>query len=198
MALTVLNPSLEGGRTTYREYSWVDEPAVATWRRKGRGQVTALALSDVVLRRWRWELGMDEDQRRSWAAFLEALGWIRAPFLLRDPRDGVRTTTLEPAVGDGVTTVFSLPTSEAHADFGFYPQNDLAVAYGLEGSTPRALSAIGTDARTVTFAAAPGASAVFLVYRPLRLVRLVLPPELASSHQVFARASCELEQLARD
>lgn len=198
MALTVLNPQLEGGRTTFREYSWTDEPAVATWRRKGRGQVTALALSDVVLRRWKWELGFDEDQRRSWQAFLEALGWIRAPFLLRDPRDGIRTTTLEPAVGDGARTVFSLPTQEPHADFAFYPHADLAVSYGLEGTTARALSAIDQDARTVTFAAAPGASAVSVVYRPLRLVRLVLPPEIMSSHQVYARASCELEQLARD
>lgn len=198
MALTVLNPILEQGRTTFREYSYVDRPLVATWRRKAAGRFTAVALHDFVLRAWKWELGFDEDQRRSWAAFLLALGWVRVPFLLRDPRDPIRTTTLEPTVGDGARVVFSLPTAEAHADYLFFPQNDLAVSYGLEGTTQRALSAIGTDARTVTFAAAPGASAVSLVYQPLRLVRLVLPPEIMSTHQVYSRASCELEQLARD
>lgn len=197
MALTVLNPNLEAGRTTFREYAFTDRPLVHAWRRKGPGVVTATQLSPLVLRSWRWELGFDEDQRRSWQAFLEALGWIRSPFLLRDPRDPVRTTSLEPAVGDGVTTVFSLPTSPAHADYALYPQADLSVAYGLAGASPVALSAIDTDARTVTFAAAPGAVAVSLVYRPLRLVRLSLPPEVASTAQVYARASCELEQLAR-
>lgn len=197
MALTVLNPALDRGRTTFREYSWTDVPAVAEWRRKGIGQITTLELSPVVLRHYSWAQGFDEADRRSWQAFFEALGWIRLAFLLRDPRDGIRTTTLEPAVGDGARVQFSLPTAESHADYAFFPQNDLAVAYGLEGGAARALASIDPDGRTVTFAAAPGAVAVGLVYQPLRLVRLVAPPEVQSSHQVFARASLELEQLVR-
>ena len=196
MALTVFNPQLEVGRTCFRDYQFADDPDVYVFERKGPGVQTGVTLSPHVLRRWAWSMGMDETVRAEWQAFLGALGWIRAAFLLRDPRDKPRRVTLEPAVGDGARTVFALPTAIGHADYPFYALDD-GTAFGLVATAPRAVT-LQVDARTATFAAAPaGAAAVELVYQPLRLVALRAPAEVQSIAQVFVTTSMDLQQRLR-
>lgn len=56
-----------------------------------------------------------------------------------------------------------------------------------------------TDARTVTFAAAPGAGAtVKATYRGLRLVRLSEPPTFQGATKRFGRYELALEEVLRD
>lgn len=196
MALTVFNPGLELGRTCFRDYQWTDAPDVYVFERKGPGLQTGVTLSPHMLRRWAWSMGMDETVRAEWQAFFGALGWIRAPFLLRDPRDKPRKVTLEPGVGDAARTVFSLPTAIGDADYPFYALSD-GTAYGLVATAPRAVT-LDVDARTVTFAAAPGAAAaVELVYQPLRLAALAAPADVQSIAQVFVTTSLDLQQRLR-
>lgn len=198
MALTILNPALDLGVTCFRDYAWVDDPDVMTWMRKGPGRQTGALLSPHLLRRYSWSMGVDEDVRRSWQTFLGLLNWIRAPFLIRDPRDRVRETTLEPTTGNGVLTTFALPTAETHADFPFWALND-GLAYGLVSGVQKQLASMDLDARTVTFATAPANAAVVgLGYQPLRLVALKAPPQVQSVAQVFSTTSMELQQLVRD
>lgn len=198
MAWTVLNVGLEDGRTALRDYTWQDVPHVGTWKRKGPNQVTAVRLSRRTKRVWSWTIPTDEPQRASLQAFLLALDWIRVPFLLRDPRDGMRRVTLEPAVGDGALVTFALPTVETSEDFRFYPAND-GSASGFVAGLPKNISATGTDARTVTFSAAPaGAASVEVLYRPLRLVRLVAPAQFQSVNQLFSMPTLSIEEIVRD
>lgn len=198
MAWTVLDLSLEGGRAPLRDYSWQDVPLMASWKRKGPLHVQAIELSPRTRRVWTWPILTDEVQRASLQAFFQTLGWMRIPFLLRDPRDGMRQVTLEPAVGDGATVVFSLPTSESSEDFRFYPADD-GSASGYVAGAPKAIASTQTDARTVTFAAAPaGAASVAVLYRPLRLVRLAAPADWSSLSQVLSRPTLSLEEVVRD
>lgn len=198
MAWTVLDLGLQDGRAPLRDYSWTDAPLVATWKRKGPYHVQGVQLSPRWRRTWSWPIFTDEAARETLHAFLLALDWIRTPFLLRDPRDGMRRVTLEPAVGDGARVAFSLPTSESSEDFRFYPGDD-GSASGFVAGAPRAIASVQTDARTLTFAAAPAAAAaVEGLYRPLRLVRLVAPPEWTSVMQTLSRPTLSIEEILRD
>jgi hypothetical protein len=197
VAWTVLDLSLEGGRAPLREYGWTDRPLVALWKRKGPFHIQALELSPRTSRLWTWPILTDEAQRVSLQAFFQQLAWTRVPFLVRDPRDGARRVTLEPGVGNGAIVTFSLPTPESSEDFRFYPANLGTTLALLGGATPTAVT-VNTDARTVTFAAAPGAVSVELVYTPLRLARLVAPAEWASMSQVFSRPTLQIEEILRD
>lgn len=199
MALSVYNAAMGDGEAPFRDYTWTDVPLVATWTPKGPGQVTGLALAPYALREWSWGQGLTDAQRIAFQAFFATLDWVRAPFLLRDPRDLVRRVTLEPAVGDGGRTLFSLPTVEADADYLFYPLNNAEASGVVAGVPGFALAFVNTDARTVQFAAPPGIGlAVALDYRPLRLARVKEAVELASMMQTYVHATLSLEQLVRD
>ncbi|MFO0931139.1 MAG: hypothetical protein U1E39_00360 [Planctomycetota bacterium] len=61
------------------------------------------------------------------------------------------------------------------------------------------VASVDTDARTITFAAAPGVGAtVKATYRGLRLVRLSDPPSFQGVTKRFGQYELALEEVLRD
>jgi len=141
---------------------------------------------------------LTEPQRVAWEAFLLGRGHLRDAFLIEDPRDPVRElVALEPAVGDGVRVTFSLPTSEASADFRWYPKQGTVVGY--VNGVAAAVASVDTDARTVTFSAAPGIGATVTAnYLGLRLVRIAEPPSFQGVTKRFGQYEFAIEEILRD
>jgi hypothetical protein len=138
------------------------------------------------------------DRGAAWEGFLRLRGIQREAFLVEDPRDPVRElVALEPAVGDGARVTFGLPTAEASSDFRWYPKQG-SVAGFVNGAAVT-IASVDTDARTVTFVAAPGVGAtVKATYRGLRLVRLAEPPSFQGVTKRYGRYELALEELLRD
>jgi hypothetical protein len=104
---------------------------------------------------------------------------------------------LEPAVGDGARVTFGLPTAEASPDFRWYPKQGSVVGYVNGVAVP--VTSVDTDARTVTFAAAPGVGAtVKATCRGLRLVRLAEPPAFQGVTKRFGQYDLALDEVLRD
>ena len=155
MAYAVFNDGATDGREPWVDYEFVDEPFVEDLGETAPGRTERVELFGCTRRRYRWPGGLTEVQRVAWEAFLQARGILREAFLIEDPRDPVRElVTLEPAVGDGARVTFSLPTAEGSPDFRWYPKQGTVVGY-VNGLTV-AVASVDTDARTVTFAVAPG------------------------------------------
>ena len=176
MAYAVFNDGATDGREPWFDYEFTDEPFVEVLGEKAPGQTERVELFACPRRRYRWPGGLNELQREAWEEFLRLGGIQRDAFLVEDPRDPVRElVALEPAVGDGARVTFSLPTAEASPDFRWHPKQGALV--GFVNGAAVALASVDTDARTVTFAVAPGVGAtVKATYRGLRLVRLADPP----------------------
>lgn len=198
MAYAVFNDGATDGREPWVDYEFVDEPFVEDLGEKAPGRTERVELFACTRRRYRWPAGLTEAQREAWEAFLQARGILRDAFLIEDPRDPVRElVALEPAVGDGARVTFSLPTAEASPDFRWYPKQGTVVGY-VNGLTV-GVASVDTDARTVTFAAAPGvASTVAATYRGLRLVRLAEPPTFQGVTKRFGRYELAVEEVLRD
>lgn len=199
MALQVFNPNADEGRHAWRDYTWQDELPVLQLERGGPMQVQTVQLAPYTFRRWSWPAGLDEVQRATWLAFLEAVGFTRDCFLLLDPRDPVRElVATEPAVGDAARLVFSFPTNNALADYRWYP---LAASVRAFVAGVETACTVQVDARTITFAAPPaGGATVRVTYQGLRLVRLVEAPELQShpSSRSYATYQLDLQEVVRD
>ncbi len=104
---------------------------------------------------------------------------------------------LEPAVGDGARATFSLPTAEASPDYRWYPKQGTVVGY--VNGVAVAVASVDTDARTVTFAAAPGVgAAVNATHRGLRLVRLAEPPTFQGVTKRYGQYELGIEEVLRD
>lgn len=203
MAYLVYNPTLEEGRTQLREYAVRYMRHQVDLKRGGRHRTQVVDLDAITYRSYRWPAGVREDTetRAAWEAFMDAVGWGRDPFLVRDARDGEQVTvTLEPGVGDGARTTFSLPTVEAVATFNLYALPGSVQL--LESGAHVALASADQDARTVTYAVAPAGSAVVqAAFTPLRLVKCMLPEggvELNSESQLRALYELELREVVRD
>jgi hypothetical protein len=142
-------------------------------------------------------VGLDAQSLARYAD-LRLRGVQRDAFLVEDPRDPLRElVALEPAVGDGARVTFSLPTAEASPDFRWYPKQGTVVGYVNGVGT--AVVSVGTDARTITFAAAPGVGATVKgTYRGLRLVRLSDPPSFQGVTKRFGQYELALEEVLRD
>ena len=198
MAYAVFNDGTTDGREPWVDYEFVDEPFVEDLGEKAPGRTERVELFACTRRRYRWPAGLTEAQRVAWEAFLQARGILREAFLIEDPRDPVRDlVALEPPVGDGARVTFSLPTAEASPDHRWYPKQGTVVGYvnGLAA----ALASVDTDARTVTFAAAPGVGAtVKATYRGLRLVRLAEPPSFQGVTKRYGQYEFALEEVLRD
>ena len=198
MAYAVFNDGATDGREPWVDYEFVDEPFVEDLGEKAPGRTERVELFACTRRRYRWPAGLTEAQREAWEAFLQARGILRDAFLIEDPRDPVRElVALEPAVGDGARVTFSLPTAEASPDFRWYPKQGTVVGY--VNGVAAAVASADTDARTVTFAAAPGVGAtVKATYRGLRLVRLAEPAALQGVSRRFGLYEMALEEVTRD
>lgn len=199
MAYQVFNPNREQGLHAFRGYSWTDTRHVLDLKRGGPRRRQVVELDPLTYRRWSWEAGMDETQRATWVAFLEAVGWTRDAFLLLDPRDPDQDqVALEPAAGDGARVTFSLPTVDTDPAYRWYPRAT-GVELWVNAVSVGAAAAVDTDARTVTYAVAPGVGlSVAASFTPLRLVHLVEAPEVRSEMQTWARYVLELQELVRD
>ena len=198
MTYAVFNDGATDGREPWVDYEFTDEPYVEDLGEKGPGRSERVELFACSRRRYRWPAGLTEPQRLAWEAFLLARGHLRDAFLIEDPRDPVRElVALEPAVGDGARMTFSLPTAEASPDFRWYPKQGSVV--GFANGVAVAVASVDTDARTVTFAAAPGVGAtVTATYRGLRLVRLAGPPSFQGVTKRFGQYELALDEVARD
>jgi len=198
MAYAVFNDGATDGREPWVDYEFTDEPFVEVLGEKAPGQTERVELFACSRRRYRWPAGLNEAQRAAWEAFLQTRGIQRDAFLVEDPRDPLRElVALEPAVGDGARVTFSLPTAEASQDFRWYPKQGTVVGY-VNGAAA-GVASVDTDARTVTFAAAPGGGAtVKATYRGLRLVRLSDPPSFQGVTKRFGQYELALEEVLRD
>ncbi len=198
MAYAVFNDGATDGREPWVDYEFTDEPFVEVLDGKGPGQSERVEIFSCPRRRYRWPAGLTEPQRVAWEAFLLARGIVRDAFLIEDPRDPVRElVVLEPAVGDGARVTFSLPTIESSQDFRWYPKQGSVTGY--VAGAPAAIVSVDTDARTVTFGAAPGVgAAVKATYRGLRLVRLSEPPSFQGATKRYGQYELALEEILRD
>lgn len=76
-------------------------------------------------------------------------------FLIRDPKD-VRQTALNIGTGDGVETVFYLPTTASNAAYPHFPYDDSTTVAYVDGvAIATANRTIDTDLRKVTFSSPP-------------------------------------------
>jgi hypothetical protein len=198
MTYAVFNDGATDGREPWVDYEFVDEPFVEDLGERAPGRTERVELFACTRRRYRWPAGLTEAQRVGWEAFLQARGILREAFLVEDPRDPLReVVALEPAVGDGARVTFSLPTGEASPDFRWYPKQGSVVGY--VNGVAVAVASMDTDARTVTFAAAPGVGAtVTATYRGLRLVRLAEPPTFQGVTKRYGRYELSIEEVGTD
>lgn len=198
MAYAVFNDGATDGREPWVDYEFVDEPFVEDLGERAPGRTERVELFACTRRRYRWPAGLTEAQRVAWEAFFQARGILREAFLIEDPRDPVRElVTLEPAVGDGARVTFSLPTVEGSADYRWYPKQGTVVGFVNGAGAP--VASVDTDARTVTFAVAPGVgAAAAATYRGCRLVRLVDPPAFQGVTKRYGRYELVLEEVLRD
>ena len=198
MAYAVFNDGATDGREPWVDYEFVDEPFIEDLGEKAPGRTERVELFACTRRRYRWPSGLNEAQRVAWEAFLQARGILRDAFLIEDPRDPLRElVALEPGVGDGARVTFSLPTAEGSPDFRWYPKPGTVVGY--VNGTAVGIAGVDPDARTVTFAVAPGVgAAVASTYRGLRLVRLADPPTIQGVTKRYGRYEIRLEEALRD
>ena len=198
MAYAVFNDGATDGREPWVDYEFTDEPFVEVLGEKAPGQTERVELLACPRRRYRWPAGLNEAQRAAWEEFLRLRGIQRDAFLVEDLRDPVRELlALEPAVGDGARVTFSLPTAEASPDFRWYPRQGTVVGY-VNGAAA-GVASVDTDARTITFALAPGVGAtVKATYQGLRLVCLSDPPSFQGITKRFGQYELALEEVLRD
>ncbi len=198
MAYAVFNDGATDGREPWIDYEFTDEPFVEVLGEKAPGQTERVELFACPRRQYRWPAGLNEAQRAAWEAFLQARGIQRDAFLVEDPRDPLRElVALEPAVGDGARVTFSLPTAEGSPEFRWFPRQGTVAGY--VNGVAAAVASVDADARTVTFAAAPGVGAtVKATYRGLRLVRLSDPPSFQGVTKRFGQYELALEEVLRD
>jgi hypothetical protein len=180
------------------DYGYGVDRAVAEIRNGRPGFVRTVELEPLERRVWTIPERLATTDRQAIEAFLRARGWTRDPILIEDPKDGARAgVALEPAVGDGVRTVFSLPTTTASEEYRHYPKQGSVV--GRVAGAPATLAGVDTDARTITFAAPPGNGlAVTADFTGLRLVRLRAAPQMRGQTVDWFEYAVDLEEVLRE
>jgi len=196
VTLAVFNPDLEEGRHAMNGATVVTHRRVVAWPGPSPYRRRTVAVAPYSVRRYSWPQGLTPEQLETWLAFLEARGWTRDPFLIRDPRDVRRE--LEVGPGTGAATTFAMTTTDTDDDYRFYPLGagaDVVVA----GGSPTTPASIDTDARTVTLGSPPaGAASVVLRYEPLRLVRVTADVSLELLDPGYFTYRLELEEVVRE
>jgi hypothetical protein len=131
--------------------------------------------------RWEyyWPMSISRSEMLAVEAFLEARSWVVEAFFVREPRNGrYARTGVSIGTGDGVETVFSIPSSGDEA--GDYPIDDANAIVYVDGS-PVTVSSVDTEDQTFTLAAAAtNLKPVTADYHYYRLVRLLDRFEFAS------------------
>lgn len=198
MAYRVLNLNPADGLDPLLGWSRQDVPFVVELTKDQPSRGPRLQVFTAVPRSYRWPVLPARGTLDAWNALLASLGTVRDAFLLADPDDLERgPVTPEPAVGDGARVTFALPTAEASAEWPYYPLAGTARA--TVAGLVAGVASVDQDARTVTLAAAPAAAAaVRLWYRPLRLVRIVNPPQAVRPDPAVQLTDLELRELFRD
>lgn len=196
---TTLQPGGEDGHHAWKDYSYRDELPTYMKAQGGPWQTQRGELDPRSRRVYSWPAGLDDDQRLTWQAFLEGVGWTRDAFLVRDPipEDSDRLG-VSLGVGNGVLTTFPLPTSPTDPEYRYYMQPGTERVYLAGVLQAAAAYTVNQDERTVTFAAPPGAVAVTADYRGLRLVRLEEAPEAAGMEYGYTRYTFALAEILRD
>lgn len=141
-----------------------------------------------TLRRYNLSIALTNSERVTLDAFLRAREHMGTAFYWTDPADHARTAVALGA-GNGVKTVFSLPSGETLLD---YPINDANAILKVNG-TPVSRT-VQTDARTITAAVAPaGGTTVTCDYHYCRIVRLGAPLEWTVETGNFSMNTTSLE-----
>lgn len=166
----------------------------------GPYDVVAKPVDVAVARRWKFVLPLDNDERAAVLEFLrDDLSFGTEPFLFMDGRD-VQETALALGTGDGVATVFALPTTRSSLAYGHYPLNDASTVVKVAG-TPVATGdrTIQVDARTVTLLSPPTlGQAVTLDYNYYRLCRIVQDSiDWKGITSVWQTSEIEVEEVLR-
>lgn len=164
MALAVLSATY----VPLHPYGYGDDRPVVVARMSGGAEQRAASLSRK-LRAYTLRFRTTAANRLAIDAFFEARGYQAESFLWKDLKDYARTgISPTPSTGNGVATVFTIPKTGTHG--GDYPIDDANALLKVAGSP--VTKTVQTDARTMTAAAAPGASAITMDYHFYKRVRL--------------------------
>lgn len=139
-------------------------------------QSARVVIVGIPFRVYTWPtIQMTDAQRDAIVAFFVTNGITTGAFLVRDHEDPkALEVTLEPAVGDGLLTTFSLPTDDTLEAYRFYAKPGSVV--GIVNGAAVTVASADQDARTITFAVAPpGGQSVKARFVPLRLVMPAKP-----------------------
>lgn len=167
MALAIFSASY----TPLQPYGFGDDRPFVVAKLSGGAEQRAAVLSRP-LRTFRILLKKLATDREAIDAFFAARGVRIESFLWKDLKDYARTgVTLVPSPGDGATTAFSLPKTGTYA--GDYPIDQAGTLLKVAGAS--VTRTVQTDARTLTAAVAPGASAITADYEYYRRVVLDQP-----------------------
>lgn len=165
----------------WRDYRSSDLTPAVILRDGGPYEITRRAIRSLAPRKWIWSLpyrtniASASDERQAIDAFLVvARKFSVTPFLVHDPKDPFQTV-LNIGTGDGAATVFYFPTTRTLENFRHFPFDDATtLAYKAGVLVATGNRTIDTDARKVTFAAAPAmAAAVTISYDFYRLALFV-------------------------
>jgi hypothetical protein len=177
-----------------------DEKIEETIMQVGSARQTArVEIVGIPFRVYTWPVvQMTDAQRSSLVAFFEANGITRGAFLVRDHEDPkTLEVTLEPAVGDGLLTTFSLPTDDSLEAYRYFAKPGTIV--GLVNGAAVTVASADQDARTITFAVAPpAAQSVQARFTPLRLVKPAKPWDRTEIDVGEHSASFDFEEVWRD
>lgn len=168
MSLAVLSASY----APIHPYGYEDDRPVVVARMAGGASEQRATTASRKLRRYTLRFRTTAATRLALDAFFEARGYTAESFLWKDLKDYSRTgITLSPATGNGVATVFTIPTTGMYG--GDYPIDQAGTLLKVAGVS--VTRTVQTDARTLTAAAAPGASAITADYEFYKRVRLAGP-----------------------
>lgn len=190
MATLVLDLSAYPG-TTFRDV-W---DHADTLQEDGPDEERILVASGIPRRVYSWPARGYPEEMDLLRQFAEARALDGSAFYVLDPWSNQRWD-IEVGPSVGAQSVFSLPTSRALDTFRDYPVSGTVQA--TVAGVARAVSAVGTDARTVTLSsAASDGQAVKVSYQAYRLCRF--PPGIdweVDELQVF-RSTIEVREVLR-
>jgi hypothetical protein len=153
-----------------------------------------VSLAPREFRRYQLPLSVNKTTKEAIEAFLLARRSAAEAFFFREPLNGwCHEAGISLGTGDGIETTFALPTTGNFV--GFYPIDNANLVGKVDGS-PATVASVQTEARTITFSAAPGNTlAVTLDCDFYRLVRLEERFEFVSVAPDFWRAVAPLSEV---
>lgn len=177
------------------DYSYRDEAPVLVVNADGPYRSDRY-LFGLTRRVYSWHVRRTDAERLAIDDFLvRARSVSHESFYVLDPYDPIRTA-VSLGNGDGVKTVFTLPTTGEESRF--YPKDDALLVVRVSGA-PVTVSSVDTDGRSVTLAAPPaGAAPVEIDFSGLRLCMLSAPTEWKGAGAAWFDATLAIEEILSD